>query len=232
MVPPEPPEAADPQEPSPQESAEPTPAEAKPAAGPPAPRSNVRLLIAIGLALLVLVGGGVTIIALASNKRPEDTALQQERAAARIVVERFAVLFEQARNDGAFAVSQEDVKSLLCAKEQEGLDQEWQERIAKEINRSSVPTPSSRLTMTIKDIRIEGDAGVAKLVGTQDSRGTDQDFGLVKENAQWKVCGVVFRTPKSSSSSATTAPSSDFQTPGTTAETTTEPTTTPSGPTP
>jgi hypothetical protein len=189
MVPPEPPEAANPEQ-----------AEPKPEAGPPARRGNLRLIVAIGLAVGVLAGGGATIIALASDKRPEDSALRQSKAEARKVVEKFAVLFEQARNDGAFAVSKADVKSLLCAREHDGLDQEWQERENKEINRSYAPSPAVRLAMTTKDIQIEGDHGRATLTGTLKDRRTDQDFELVKEDAQWKVCGLIFRTPNSSSS--------------------------------
>jgi hypothetical protein len=280
MVPPEHPEAADPQEPKPEEptpdgpepaaekpetpdsSAEDKPSDDKPAepaesesegdktesgdgdgegdkteslpaVSPPTRKSNVRLAVAVGLAMLVLVGGGVTIIALASQDRPEDIALQKSKAEARGVVDRFAVLFSQARNDGAFSLAKSDVKALLCSKEQDALDQEWQEREAKEINRSSSPeTPPARLALTVKDIKIEGDIGVATLTGSIADRKTDQDFGLVKEEGQWKVCDVVFRIPKSSSSSnpttppnvetTTTTPTTDTTTTSETVPTTTE----------
>ncbi|MEV4319855.1 nuclear transport factor 2 family protein [Actinocrispum sp. NPDC049592] len=184
------------------------PTEALPAVSPPTRKSSTRLLIAIGLAVLVLVGGGITIIALATQNRPEDLALQKSKAEARGVVEKFAVLFAQARNDGAFSLSKSDVKALLCSREQDALDQEWTERETKEINRSSAPpTPAARLELTIKDINIQGDVGVATLTGTIADRKTDQDFGLVKEQGLWKVCDVVFRIPRSSSSSNPTTPS-------------------------
>jgi len=73
------------------------------------------LLVAIGLAVLVLVGGGVTIIALASQPSPQDIALQKSETEARGVVEKFAVLFAQARNDGAFSLSKSDVKACCAA---------------------------------------------------------------------------------------------------------------------
>lgn len=170
--------------------------ETKPELSPPTRRSNVRLMVAIGLAVAVLGGGGATIVALANIERPEDIALQQARTEARAVAERFAALFEQARNDGAFALSKSDVKALLCAQEQDALDQEWQERENKEIARSNTPSSAPRLAMTVKDVRIDGERGVFTLVGAQADRRTDQDFDLVKEEAQWKVCGLTFRTPK------------------------------------
>jgi hypothetical protein len=231
------PETSEPAEDFPKESA---PADGKPsdaeatetltAVGPPTRRSNIRLSIAIGLAMLVLIGGGVTIIALASQDRPEDVELQKNIAEARGVVERFAVLFAQARNDGAFSLSKSDVKALLCGREQDALEQEWQERETKEINRSSSPaTPPARLALTVKDIKIEGEIGVATLTGSLADRRTDQDFGLVKEQGQWKVCDVVFRIPKASSSaSSNPGTPSNVDTTGTTTETT-QPTGTGSG---
>jgi hypothetical protein len=226
--------------PEPAEDKNPEPADGKPAdaeatetltaVGPPTRRSNIRLSIAIGLAMLVLIGGGVTIIALASQDRPEDIELQKNIAEARGVVERFAVLFGQARNDGAFSLSKSDVKALLCSREQDALEQEWQERETKEINRSSSPeTPPARLALTVKDIKIEGEIGVATLTGSLADRKTDQDFGLVKEQGQWKVCDVVFRIPKASSSaSSNPGTPSSVETTGTTTDTT-EPTGTGTG---
>jgi hypothetical protein len=195
MVPPEQPEAVDPQEPE-------TP---KPEVSPPGKRGNRKLIIAVVVAVLVLIGGGVTIVAMASNNSPEEVALRQNTAEARAVVDKFAVLFGQARNDGAFAVSKSDVQALLCAREQDALDQEWQDRENKEINQSNSPTPSARLEMTVRDVRIEGDKGVATLTGAIADRRTDQDFELLKENGQWKVCGVAFRIPKASNSNSNTS---------------------------
>jgi hypothetical protein len=202
MVPPEQPEAVDPQEPE-------TP---KPEVSPPGKRGNRKLIIAVVIAVVVLIGGGVTIVAMASNDSPEEVALRQNTAEARVVVDKFAVLFGQARNDGAFAVSKADVQALLCAREQDALDQEWQDRENKEINRSNSPTPSARLEMTVRDVRVEGDKGVATLTGAIADRKTDQDFELLKENGQWKVCGVAFRIPKASNSNSNTSSESPSST--------------------
>nr|WP_042191976.1 hypothetical protein [Kibdelosporangium sp. MJ126-NF4]CTQ97632.1 hypothetical protein [Kibdelosporangium sp. MJ126-NF4] len=170
--------------------------------GPPTSKaSKVRLIIAIGLAVLVLAGGGVALAIVASRPRPEDIALQQEKTAAREVVQRFASLLEQGRNDGAFALSKSDVKALVCESEQDALEQEWQDRESKEIMRSYAPTPSSRMSITVKDVRIEGDKGRATLSGGAGNARAEQDYALVKENAVWKVCGVTFR-PRPSSTSA------------------------------
>jgi hypothetical protein len=195
MVPPEQPEATDPQEPT----------ESVPAVSPPTKRANRALMIAIGLAVLVLVGGGITIVALASHDSPEEVALRQNVAEARGVAEKFAVLFAQARNDGAFALSKSDVKAVLCAREQDALDQEWQDRENKEISRPNSSAPAARLEMTVRDVRIQGDNGVATLTGAIADRKTDQDFQLLKENGHWKICDVVFRIPKASSSSSSSA---------------------------
>jgi hypothetical protein len=183
--------------------AESSEAGAKTEVGPPpsARRGNLRLIIAIGLAVLVLSGGGVAIAIVASQPRPEDIALQQERTKAREVAQKFAVLLEQARNDGAFALAKSDVQTLLCASEQDALEQEWQDRESKEIMRSYVPSPAARLAITVKDVRIEGDHGVVTMTGSQQDSRRDQDYALVKEDSQWKVCGVTFRAPRSSTTS-------------------------------
>ncbi|GAB3884387.1 hypothetical protein GCM10029964_045330 [Kibdelosporangium lantanae] len=170
----------------------------------------------------------MTIAAIASNDSPQEVALRKDTADARAVVEKFAVLFGQARNDGAFAVSKDDVKALLCAQEQDALDQEWQDRENKEINRSYAPTPSARLTMTVRDVRIHGDSGVATLTGAIADRKTDQDFELLKQDGQWKVCGVAFRIPKAPSTPAppsTSATPSDTNVPSTSGTSSTETTT-------
>lgn len=163
------------------------------------------MIIAIGLAVLVVVGGGVAIAIVASRPRPEDVALQQEKTKAREVAQRFAVLLEQARNDGAFALSKVDVKAVLCATEQDALDAEWQNRENKEIMRSYIPSPAARLAITVKDVQIEGDHGVVTMTGAQDRSSLDQDYALVKEESQWKVCGVTFRPPTRSSSTSPTS---------------------------
>ncbi|CAM4248752.1 hypothetical protein KIPE111705_46160 [Kibdelosporangium persicum] len=173
---------------------------------PPASRaSRVRLTIAIGLAVLVLAGGGVALAIIASRPDPADIALQQEKAAAREVVQKFAALLEQGRNDGAFALSKSDVKSLVCKEEQDALEQEWQDRETKEIMRSYAPTPTARLAISVKDVRIEGDKGRATLVGGTDNVRADQDYALVKEETGWKVCGVTFRA-RPSTTTRPTAP--------------------------
>jgi hypothetical protein len=232
MVSPEPPVPDDPQEPPagpPDEPGPGSPDDAHgPPAGPPAKPTNRKLVIAIVAAVVVLVGGGVTIAAIASNDSPEEVALRKDTADARAVVEKFAVLFGQARNDGAFAVSKDEVKALLCAQEQNSLDLEWQDRENKEINRSYAPTPSARLTMTVRDVRIHGDSGVATLTGAIADRRTDQDFELLKQDGQWKVCGVAFRIPKAPSSPeppSTSATPSDSNVPSTSETTSTNTTT-------
>jgi hypothetical protein len=176
---------------------------------PPVSRaSRIRLVIAIGLAVLVLAGGGVALAIIASRPNPADIALQQEKAAARDVVQRFATLLEQGRNDGAFALSKSDVKALVCKDEQDALEQEWQDRETKEIMRSYAPTPTARLAISVKDIRIEGDKGRATLAGGTDNVRADQDYALVKEETGWKVCGVTFRARPSSTSSRPTGTTS------------------------
>ncbi|TCO53527.1 hypothetical protein [Actinocrispum wychmicini] len=201
MVPSEPPEPSDQQEP-------PTPD-----VGPPARRGNRKLTIAIAAAVVVVVGGGVTLIAVASNGSPQEVALRKDTADARAVSEKFAVLFGQARNDGVFALSESDVKALLCTREQDALDQEWQDRQNKEINRPVTPVPNARLQMTVRDVRIHGDNGVATLTGAIADRRTDQDFQLLKEDGQWKVCDVVFRIPKASGTNTLSPSTSDGSTP-------------------
>ncbi|ONI84253.1 hypothetical protein ALI144C_16465 [Actinosynnema sp. ALI-1.44] len=204
---------------------------------PPASKaSKVRLIIAIGLAVLVLAGGGVALAIVASRPRPEDVALQQEKTAAREVAQKFATLLEQGRNDGAFALSKSEVKELVCQTEQDALEQEWQVRESKEIMRSYAPTPSSRMSITVKDVRIEGDKGRATLSGGTGNVRADQDYALVKESGGWKVCGVTFRARTSSTSSRPTQTRpSTTETPGsdspTTPPTTTETTETTTGPT-
>lgn len=210
----------------------------KPAAtelSPPVSKAGrIRLVIAIGLAVLVVAGGGVALAIVASRPRPEDIALQQEKTAAREVAQKFAVLLEQGRNDGAFALSKSDVKAVVCETEQEALEQEWQIRESKEILRSYAPTPTSRLSVAVKDIRIEGDKGRVTLSGGVGDARADQDYALVKESSGWKVCGVTFR-PRSSSTSSpshTQPPSSEpsgfpGDDPSATAPATTPTTTTP-----
>ncbi|MCE7003405.1 hypothetical protein LWC34_11275 [Kibdelosporangium philippinense] len=186
---------------------------------PTSKASRIRLIIAIGLAVVVLAGGGVALAIVASRPNPADIALQQEKAAARQVVEKFAVLLEKGRNEGSFSLSQADVQAVICAEEQQALDQEWRDREVKDLAKSYGPTPSSHLSITVKDIRIEGTKGRATLVGGTDNVRADQDYALVKEETGWKVCGVTFR-PKPS----TTLPQpTDFPTePSTTVPSTSE----------
>jgi hypothetical protein len=182
----------------------------KPDVSPPVTRrSNIRMIIAIGLAVLVVAGGGVAIAVVASRPRPEDVALQQEKTKAREVAQKFALLLEQARNDGAFSLSKVDVKAVLCATEQDALDAEWQDRENKEIMRSYIPSPAARLAITVKDIQIDGDRGVVTMTGAQEDSRRDQDYALVKEESQWKVCGVTFRPPTRSSTTSPASQSSD-----------------------
>jgi hypothetical protein len=197
MAEPEKPEAAD--------ASSGDPEATKPDVSPPVTgRSNLRMIIAIGLAVLVVAGGGVAIAIVASQPRPEDIALQQEKTKAREVAQKFASLLEQARNDGAFALSKVDVKAVLCATEQDALDAEWQERENKEIMRSYIPSPAARLAIAVKDVQIDGDKGVVTMTGAQEDSRRDQDYALVKEESQWKVCGVTFRPPTRSSTTSPT----------------------------
>ncbi|MBP2325656.1 hypothetical protein JOF56_006041 [Kibdelosporangium banguiense] len=193
-------------EPEKPEAAEPAPEAPKTEVSPPVTRrGNIRMIIAIGLAMLVLAGGGVAIAIVASQPRPEDIALQQEKTKAREVAQKFALLLEQARNDGAFALSKTEVQGVLCAPEQDALEQEWQDRENKELMRSYTPSPAARLAITVKDVKIDGDHGVVTMTGAQADSRRDQDYALVKEESNWKVCGVTFRPPTRSS---TTSPTS------------------------
>ncbi|RSM78539.1 hypothetical protein DMH04_33290 [Kibdelosporangium aridum] len=214
---------AEPEKPEADKPAEPETVQTSP---PASKASRVRLIIAIGLAVLVLAGGGVALAIVASRPNPEDIALQQEKAAARDVVQRFAALLEKGRNDGAFTLSKSEVQALICKEEQEALDQEWQDRESKELLRSYAPTPSSRLSITVKDVEIEGDKGRATLVGGSENVRADQDYALVKEETGWKVCGVTFRPKPSttrtqpSETGPPTAPSEPTPTVPSTSETT------------
>ncbi|SMC61011.1 Rv0361 family membrane protein [Kibdelosporangium aridum] len=194
---------AEPEKPEADKPAEPETVQISP---PASKASRIRLIIAIGLAVVVLAGGGVALAIVASRPNPEDIALQQEKAAARDVVQRFATLLEKGRNDGAFTLSKSEVQALICEQEQEALDQEWQDRESKELMRSYAPTPSSRLSITVKDVQIEGDKGRATLVGGTENVRADQDYALVKEETGWKVCGVTFRPRPSTTRPTETTP--------------------------
>jgi hypothetical protein len=206
MAEPEKPEAAD--------ASSGEPEATKPDVSPPVTRrSNLRMIIAVGLAVLVVAGGGVAIAIVASQPRPEDIALQQERTKAREVAQKFALLLEQARNDGAFALSKVDVQAVLCTAEQDALNAEWQERENKEIMRSYIPSPAARLAITVKDVKIDGDKGVVTMTGAQQDSRRDQDYALVKEESQWKVCGVTFRPPTRSSTTSPTSRTTESSVP-------------------
>jgi hypothetical protein len=168
----------------PEDSAEPA------ETGPPARQSNIRLIVAITVALLVLTGGVVTVLAVGSRDEPAKQVDQSAVTEARPIAERFVVLYQQARNDGAFGVSREDVRAVVCAREYDALEQDWQVKEQKDLTRPPAPSSAPRLTVTIKDIRVEGERGLLRLSGAQDNHAVDQDFELVKETEGWRVCGL------------------------------------------
>jgi hypothetical protein len=183
---------------------------------PPRRRDTRRLAVSVLAAVLLVAGGGVGIYQLAqASFKPLD----QSTIDSRRVAERFAHLFESARNEGEQGVTTPEIRAVLCAAEHDDLVTELAAQRRKEKTKTTTPSAGRGLRIQVKDVSVAGESGTVTITGEQGGRQVDQKFDLIKESGRWKVCGVYRGKPVAGR-----------PTPGST--TPSQPTTTPSQPAP
>lgn len=162
---------------------------------PPRRRDTRRLVVTVSAAVVLLAGGGVGIYQLAqASFKPLDQSIIDSRR----VAERFAHLFESARNEGEQSVTTPEIRAVLCAAEHDDLVNELAAQRRKERAGTTTPSAGRGLRIQVKEVAVTGESGTVTITGEHGGRQVDQKFDLVKESGQWKVCGVYRSKPMSS----------------------------------
>jgi hypothetical protein len=176
--------------------------------GPPPKKNNTGVLVTIiVVAVLVLGGGGIGLYLLLKDDGTGNSAggggpVGGTTATAQQVAEQFGTVYRRLATSAFGAVTPDDLDPLVCSADMGPLRDDYQN--AEEKNRTSPQTPNvTSLTVTIKDLKTQGDTGTFTLhIEGINTRGepdsADQDLKLVKENGAWQICGLYQQSGESS----------------------------------
>jgi hypothetical protein len=143
-------------------------------------RRNGRILVIAAIALVV-VAAGVGIFLLTRGKAG---GTDDPRAAA----QKFVEIYQRGLNTSGRDVDVADFEPVVCKADMTGLREAFS---AKEDPVDGNP----RFTLSIKDLKTEADKGSFTINSEVSVPGaandvSDEEFGLVKEDGDWRVCGL------------------------------------------
>jgi hypothetical protein len=141
-------------------------------------RHNGMILVIVAAAL-VLVVGGVGVFLLTRDGGTDDP-----NAAAR----QFVDAYQRGLNSSGRDANVADFEPVVCAANMPQLREVFS---AKESPTEGAP----QFRLSIKDVKTDGDKGSFTVdseisVPGTDKQSAEEDFTLVKENGDWKVCGL------------------------------------------
>lgn len=141
-------------------------------------RRNGRVLVIAAIAL-VLVAGGVGVFLLTRGGGTDDP---------RSAAQKFVEAYQRGLNTSGRDVNIDDFEPVVCKADMTGLREAFS---AKEEPVDGAP----QFTLTIKELKTEADKGSFTINSEVSVPGADNDvsdevFGLVKEDGDWRVCGL------------------------------------------
>jgi hypothetical protein len=142
-------------------------------------RRNGRIMVIVAIALVVVVGGVGVFLLTRGDGGTDDP----NRAA-----KSFVDVYQRGLNSAGRDVEAADFAPFVCAADMDGIKEAFS---AKENPVEGQP----RFTLSIKDVKTDGDQGSFTVTSEISAPGTDktsdeENFGLVKENGDWRVCGL------------------------------------------
>ena len=137
------------------------------------------LILVVGAVVLVLVVVGVGVFLLTRNG-PTDDATE--------AAQEFTSLYERGLNSAGRDIDPADFEPVVCAEVLPALREAFS---AKEDPVEGTP----QFALSVKDVRTEGDKGNFTVVSEitvpgNDKETTEEQFGLVRQNGGWRVCGA------------------------------------------
>ncbi|MEV4319856.1 hypothetical protein [Actinocrispum sp. NPDC049592] len=147
----------------------------------PSRRRNGRILVIVAIALVLVVGGvGVFLLTRGGSSSGTD----DPNSAA----QRFTEVYQRGLNTSGRDVNVDEFAPVVCNADMEGLREAFS---AKENPVDGAP----QFKLSVKNVKTENDKGSFTIssevtVPGQDNDFSDEEFGLVKEDGSWRVCGL------------------------------------------
>jgi hypothetical protein len=142
-------------------------------------RRNGRILVIVAIVLVLIVGGvGVFLLTRGNGGTDDPNA----------AVQKFVEVYQRGLNTSGRDVNVADFEPVVCNADMAGLREAFS---AKEDPVQGTP----QFKLSIKDLKTENDKGSFTIssevtVPGAANESTDEQFGLVKENGNWRVCGL------------------------------------------
>lgn len=142
-------------------------------------RRNGRILVIVAAALVIVVGGvGVFLLTRGGGGSADPN----------VAARSFVDAYQRGLNSSGRDVEAKDFEPFVCAADRPGIQEAFS---AKENPAEGAP----QFKLSVKDLKTDGDQGsftVASQITTPgaDSASADENFTLVKEDGDWRVCGI------------------------------------------
>jgi hypothetical protein len=142
-------------------------------------RRNGRILVvAAGVILMAIIGVGVVLLTSGGDGTDDPTRAAQS----------FVDAYQRGLNSAGRDVKAEDFEPYVCAKDMDGIRDAFS---AKENPTDGQP----QFKMSVKDVKTDGDNGsftITSVITTPGAATTndEENYGLVKEQGTWRVCGL------------------------------------------
>ncbi len=146
----------------------------------PSRRRNGRILVIVAIALVLVVGGvGVFLLTRGTSGGTDDPTAAAQR---------FTEVYQRGLNTSGRDVNVDDFAPVVCNADMAGLREAFS---AKEDPVDGAP----QFKLSVKNLKTENDKGSFTIssevsVPGQDNDFSDEEFGLVKEDGSWRVCGL------------------------------------------
>ncbi|RSM78540.1 hypothetical protein DMH04_33295 [Kibdelosporangium aridum] len=140
-------------------------------------RNGVILVVAATVLVAGIVVGGILLLTGGSSD-DEPTTVARE----------FAEIYQRGLNTSGRDVNVDDFEPLVC--------KEYMQQLRDAFAAKENPVPGApQFTLTVKDVTTEGDKGKFTMGTRVTAPGTpeqneDEPFDLVKEDGDWRVCGL------------------------------------------
>jgi hypothetical protein len=141
-------------------------------------RRNGVILVVIATVVVVAVALGGILLLTGGSGDDEATTVAKE----------FTELYQRGLNSSGRDIDAADFEPLVCKDVLQQLRDAFSEK--------EDPVPGTpQFTLTVKDVRTDGDKGTftmgtkVTMPGTPDQN-EDEPFELVKEDGDWRVCGL------------------------------------------